>query len=192
MQRELPDGVEQVTVVKADADAQPVVRLAAYSETLGEEDLTWIVENDIVPELLSIAGVTDVSVYGERQRMLHVVVDPLRLTAFGLSVSDVADVLDTAPMDVPAGSFQSQDLDLIVRADASALDPAQIKSLILRDTVTIGDVAEVYFGPEDPSSYFRLDGPACDRVGHHPSGPVQHHRDFRRCFRGHRPPECAV
>lgn len=77
VERELPDDVDEVTVVKADADASPVVRLAAYSATLGEEELTRVVENDIVPELLSIEGVADVSVYGERQRTLHVVVDPV-------------------------------------------------------------------------------------------------------------------
>lgn len=158
VQRELPDAVEQLNVVKADADAEPVVRLAAYSDMLSEEALTEVVENDIVPELISIDGVADVSIYGDRQRLLRVVVDPLRLTAFGLSVTDVADVLQSAPMDVPAGSFRSSDLDLIVRADASVVSPDEVEALTIRDSVRIGDVAEVYFGPEDPTSFFRLDG----------------------------------
>lgn len=158
VERQLPDAVEQVTVVKADSNAQPVVRLAAYSESLSEEDLTRVVENDIVPELISIAGVADVSVSGDRRRMLHVVADPLRLTAFGVSVTELADVLDSVPMDVPAGSFRSRDMNLIVRADASVVTPEAVKDLVLRDSVTVGDVAEVYFGPEDATSYFRLDG----------------------------------
>ncbi len=37
VQRELPDGVENLVVIKADADAQPVMRLAAYSKTLSIE-----------------------------------------------------------------------------------------------------------------------------------------------------------
>lgn len=157
-ERQLPDGVEQLTVVKADADAQPVVRLAAYSDSLSEEELTRVVENDIVPALISIDGVADVSVYGDRQRMLRVVVDPLRLTAHNLSVTDVADALRTAPLDVPAGSFRSRDMDLIVRADAKVTTAAEVKALRLRDGVRLGDVAEVYFGPEDPATFFRLDG----------------------------------
>ena len=39
--------------------------------------------------------------------MLRVVLDPMRLTSFGLSVADVSDALEDAPFDIPAGSFAS-------------------------------------------------------------------------------------
>nr|WP_221237060.1 efflux RND transporter permease subunit [Roseospira goensis] len=158
IERQLPDGVEQLTVVKADADAQPILRLAVSGETLDEAALTRVVETDVVPALVSVPGVADVSVYGDRERQLRVVVDPLRLAAHGLSVSDVAAVLRTAPLDVPAGSFESRDMDLIVRADARVVTPADIEALVIRETVRVGDVAEVWFGPEDATSVFRLDG----------------------------------
>jgi hydrophobe/amphiphile efflux-1 (HAE1) family protein len=158
VERELPDRVEQLTVVKADADSEPVVRLAAYSDTLSSEELTRVVEKDIVPELISVDGVADVNLFGDRQRLLRVVVDPLRLTAYGLSVTDVADVLENAPFDVPAGSFRSDDQELIVRADATAVTAEEIADLTIRGTVKIRDIAQVRFGPEDAESYVRLDG----------------------------------
>ncbi|SDD99000.1 efflux RND transporter permease subunit [Rhodospira trueperi] len=158
IERQLPDGVEQLTVVKADADAQPVLRLAVSSDMLGEAALTRVTETDIVPALVAVPGVADVSVYGDRARELRVVVDPLRLAAHGLTVGDVSAVLRTAPMDVPAGSFESRDMDLIVRADARVSSPAEVEALIVRDTVRIGDVAEVWMGPEEATSLFRLDG----------------------------------
>jgi hydrophobe/amphiphile efflux-1 (HAE1) family protein len=158
VERELPERVEQLTVVKADADSEPVVRIAAYSDSLSTEELTRVVEKDIVPELISIDGVADVNLFGNRQRLLRVVVDPLRLTSFGLSVTDVADVLRNAPFDVPAGSFGSEDQELIVRADASAVTAEEIAGLTIRGTVKIRDVAQVRFGPEDAESYVRLDG----------------------------------
>jgi hydrophobe/amphiphile efflux-1 (HAE1) family protein len=158
VERELPERVEQLTVVKADADSEPVVRLAAYSDSLSAEELTRVVEKDIVPELISVDGVADVNLFGDRQRLLRVVVDPLRLTAYGLSVTDVADVLEKAPFDVPAGSFGSDDQELIVRADATAVTVEEIAGLTIRGTVKIRDVAQVRFGPEDAESYVRLDG----------------------------------
>jgi multidrug efflux pump subunit AcrB len=91
--RELPDRVEQVVVVKADDDSNSIVNLAILTDTLTEDDVTRIAEKDIVPELISIEGVADVQLFGARQRMLRVVVDPLRLTSYGLSVTDVADTL---------------------------------------------------------------------------------------------------
>ena len=156
--RELPDRLEQVIVVKADDDSDSIVNIAVLTDSLVEEQLTRIVEKDIIPELVSIEGVADVQLFGDRRRMLRVVVDPLRLTSYGLSVTNVADALMLAPFDVPAGSFRSEDQELIVRADASVVTAEQVASIIIRDTVRIGDVATVYFGPEDARAYTRLDG----------------------------------
>ena len=94
--RELPDAVESLTVFKSDEDAEPIVVLAARSTLHSEEALTRIVEQEIVPELISIPGVADVPLFGQRQRLLRVVVDPLRMTSFGLSISDVSAVLREA------------------------------------------------------------------------------------------------
>jgi len=70
----------------------------------------------------------------------------------------VSRVLRFAAFDVPAGSFRSDDQELIVRADASVVTPEAVESIIIRDTISIGDVADVYFGPEDARSLTRLDG----------------------------------
>jgi hydrophobe/amphiphile efflux-1 (HAE1) family protein len=156
--RRLPDRVEQVVVVKADDDAQAVVSLAVQSDSLTEEHLTRVVEKDIVPMLVSIDGVADVQLSGNRQRVLRVSLDPMRLTSYGLSVSDVARALRQAPFDVPAGSFRSAEQQLIVRADATAVDAEEVSDIIVRDTVRVGDVANVYFGPEDAESLSRLNG----------------------------------
>ncbi len=158
VERQLPEALEQLTVIKADADAYPVIRLAASSPTLTEEALTRIVEKDIVPALISVDGVATVNLFGDRERMLRVVVDPLRLTSFALSVSDVAAVLRVAPFDLPAGSFRSEDQELLVRADATVVTAEQVRSLSIRDNVEIGDVAEVYFAAEDAQSYVREGG----------------------------------
>ena len=158
VERQLPEALEQLTVIKADADAYPVIRLSASSPTLTEEALTRIVEKDIVPALISVDGVATVNLFGDRERMLRVVVDPLRLTSFGLSVSDVAAVLRVAPFDLPAGSFRSEDQELLVRADATVVTAEQVRSLSIRENVEIGDVAEVYFAAEDAQSYVREGG----------------------------------
>ncbi|MEX2496352.1 MAG: efflux RND transporter permease subunit [Woeseia sp.] len=163
--RQLPERVEQVVVVKADEDSSPVVNIAVLADSMTEEQLTRIVEKDLVPELVSIEGVADVRLFGTRQRMLRVVVDPLRLTSYGLSVTDVAEVLMQAPFDVPAGSFRSEDQELIVRADASVFTAEQAADIIIRDSVRVGDVANVYFGPEDARGYTRLDGRAVTGLG---------------------------
>ena len=70
--RRLPERVEQVFVIKADDDAQGVISLAVQSDSLLEENLTRIVEQDIVPILIAIDGVADVQLSGSRKRVLRI------------------------------------------------------------------------------------------------------------------------
>ena len=156
--RELPDRVEDVFVTKADNDANPVISLAVVAPTYREDELTRIINTDIAPEILSIDGVATVQEFGSRERQMRVVIDPLRLSRFGLTVTDVADALRQAPFDVPVGSFRSADQELIVRAEATAATPELIKSVIIRDNTRIGDVAEAVLAPADATNLLRLDG----------------------------------
>jgi hydrophobe/amphiphile efflux-1 (HAE1) family protein len=165
VQRELPENVERLTVVKADQDANPIINIAITSDELSAEALTDVIEKDIVPSLISIPGVADVPLFGERERVLRVVLDPMRLASFGLSVTDVSNVLEQAPFDVPSGSFRSDDQELLVRADASVVTEQATRDIIVRGNTRIGDVAHVSFGPEDASSLVYLDDNAVIGLG---------------------------
>jgi HAE1 family hydrophobic/amphiphilic exporter-1 len=165
VERELPEGVEDIFVIKADADARPIVQLSAYSDRLTIEDLTQKIEDEIVPELMSVDGVADVALFGEREKVLRVVVDPMKLASYKLSVADVASVLRNARYDVPAGSFKSDRQEVLVRANASVNKPEEIEKLIIRDPVRIGDVATASYGPADPESYVRLNGRTVVNMG---------------------------
>jgi multidrug efflux pump subunit AcrB len=158
IQRRLPEEVEQLAIVKADNDAQGVVNIAVSSEKYDLETLTDIVETDLAPLFLNVPGVADVRLDGDRQRVLRVSVDNLRLTSFQLSISDVARALSTAPFDVPAGSIRSTDHQLIVRADATSVNEQDVRDIVIAGDVKVGDVASVYFGPADLRSIVRLDG----------------------------------
>lgn len=163
--RELPDGVEDLFVVKADADAWPIINIAISSATLPVEDLTEVIENEVAPAFTSIDGVADLSFFGDREKVLRVAVDPALLASHRLSIADVSNALRTAQLDVPAGSFSSDDQDVIVRADASVEDTAGLEALMLRAPVRLGDVAEVFFSPADAVSVVRLDGREVVSVG---------------------------
>lgn len=158
VRRNLPDDVEQLIITKADPNAQSILNVAAISDTLSEVELTRRIERDIVPELISVEGVADVQVFGGRERVLRVVVDPVRLASVGLSVSDVANVLRDAPFDVPSGSFRANDQEILVRADATADTAEAVADMILQGDTRIADVARVFFSPQDANSLVRYNG----------------------------------
>lgn len=158
VERDLPAGVENLTIVKADADAEPVMQLAVSSRSLAVDELTRVVEERLEPELVSVPGVADITLSGNRERVMRVRVDPVRLAGLGLTVGDVAEALRSARADVPAGSLKTPDQDVLVRANASVATPEQVRALRLRPGLALGEVADVFFAPADATSYVRLDG----------------------------------
>jgi hydrophobe/amphiphile efflux-1 (HAE1) family protein len=154
----LPDGVEDLFVVKSEQDADPIVDVAIWSNERSIDQLTRLVQDAVATEFTAIDGVAEVVLFGERERVLRVEVRPDRLAAFGLSIGEVADALRAAQFDVPVGSFSSGPLEVLVRADATVADPARIQELMLRDRVRLGDIADIYFGLSTPESVARLDG----------------------------------
>ena len=158
IERDLPEGVEDVTIVKADADRLPVMRLALVSEKLSQGSLTRLAEEDLSAELTSIPGVATVELFGDQEQVLRVVVDPIRLASYGLSIDEVANVLSSLSLDVPAGSFKSNDQLLMVRADASVWRPEAVERLAIRNDIKLGDVGQAFYGPAEAESYSLLNG----------------------------------
>lgn len=158
VERDLPDGVERLAVIKADSDSRPVVAISISSDQLDLETMTERIERDLAPLFLNIPGVADVQLQGARERVARVLLDPLRLNSYDLTTSQVAEVLRQAPFDVPAGSLRNTDQQIIVRADASSVTAEQLADIVITDDTRVGDVADVFFSPTDATSMVRLDG----------------------------------
>ncbi|MFX0546302.1 efflux RND transporter permease subunit [Roseovarius sp. S1116L3] len=181
----LPDGVEDLYVVKSEQDADPIVDIAIWSNARPIDQLTRLVEDAVIPEFTAVPGVAEVVVFGDRQRVLRVEVAPERLAAFGLSIAEVADTLRAAQFDVPVGSFGSGQLEVLVRADATVTDPARIEELKIRENIRLGDVSDVYFGLATAESVARLDGRMVLNLGivrQAQSNTVQISEDVRRAI----------
>ena len=158
VERRLPEGLDDIVVVKADTNARPIIRLALRSSQLSQEALAHLAEEDVKPELTAIPGVAMVNLFGERSKILRVIVDPMRLASYHLSIDDISKVLRTADLDVPAGSFKSDDQLLLVRADASLWRPRDVERLAINAHVQLGNVAKASYGPKEALSHTLLNG----------------------------------
>lgn len=154
----LPDDADQPIIVKADSDSQPILRLAVTSSSLGMDDLTLLVENQIVDRLSAVEGVADVETYGDQEKIFRVDLDQAALASRGLTVSDVSRALASAALDVPAGSLKSTTQDIVVRATASLVTPEDFANLIVKDRIRLRDVATVMLGPDDGTTSLRSNG----------------------------------
>lgn len=156
----LPSEASEPRLIKADSDAQPVLRLSLTDENRSVEELTLILEQLVLDRLAAVPGVADVQAFGARNQIFLVDVNPQRLAAFGLMVSDVRQALRGVSFDVPAGSLTSQEQSLIVRASALVSDVETFSELPIRDEITLADVATVTLGINPSSSILRTNGRA--------------------------------
>jgi len=158
IRNQLPDDVEEPRIVKADADSQPIMRLAVTSSTLSMEDLTLLVENEVSDRLAAVDGVADVQIYGDQEKVFRIDVNQAALASRGLSVADLATSLQNSSLDVPAGSLESQTQDIVVRATANLTTVEDFENVLIGDRVRLRDVATVTLGPDDGSTSLRSNG----------------------------------
>ncbi|MGI9400594.1 MAG: efflux RND transporter permease subunit [Rhizobiaceae bacterium] len=158
--RDLPDEADDPRVVKADDNAQAVMRLAVTSNELSVQDLTIVVVEDVVDRLAAVPGVADVHVYGDRDKIFRIDLDQEKMASRGLNVVDLANILDSAAFDAAAGSLTSNSQDIVVRALASVDTVEEFESLIIKDRIRISDIAYVSLGPDPGDSTLRANGKA--------------------------------
>jgi hydrophobic/amphiphilic exporter-1 (mainly G- bacteria), HAE1 family len=156
----LPDAADEPRIVKADANADAVMRISVTSATRSVQDLTEIIEDVVVDRLISVPGVADVQIFGARERVFRVDVDLAGLASRGLTLADVRQSLADAAFDAPAGALSAADQSLVVRATAAIATPEQFEALALRDGLRLGDVASVTLGPDPGDSMLRANGRA--------------------------------
>ncbi len=94
----LPDDADAPVVVKADTNAQAIMRLSVISSTMGVGKLTDLVDNTVVDRLRAVDGVADVQVYGDAALILNVDINPAALAARGLTLADLSKALATVSL----------------------------------------------------------------------------------------------
>lgn len=157
--RQLPNDMdEEPRIVKADADASPIMRIAVASDTLSESELTDLVENVIEDRLAAVEGVAAANSYGLRARTIEVRVSQVALAARGLSHAELIQAIGTASVSAPSGALENATQQLIVRAEAPVETPQDVAAIEINSQTKVGDVAFVRWAYQEPTAMTRLDG----------------------------------
>ena len=155
---QLPEDADQPEIVKADANAQPVMRIAVTSASRSPQELTAIVQDRVEDRLISVEGVADLQVYGDREPIFRVDINQLELASRGLSLGDMQRVLSGVAFDSPAGDLAGNRQSINVRTTASVATAEAFEALEIKPDVLIGDVAKVTLGPASGETALRANG----------------------------------
>ena len=143
---ELPDGVQ----AELAPDATPLGEIYQFTIASDQHDpeqrraeLQWTVSR----MLLQVPGVADVVSFGGYLKELHVEVDPARLAAHGLTLSDVSEAISKSNLNVGGGFLRHGDQELTIRSVGFLANAEDVKNVVLRSEkgtpVTVGDVGRV-------------------------------------------------
>ena len=147
--RRLPDDADDPIMFKFNTANMPIL---GFSVTATEniEKLEDTVNDDIVDVLKRVPGVGTAEAFGGMERQVNVLLDPGKLSAYGLSVADIAAAIEADNQTEPAGNVKIGTIDYTIRVPGEFTDPQQVGLVVVkRDgdrVVRVADVATVEDG----------------------------------------------
>ena len=158
---DLPETAELPIIQKMDLGAEPVLQIAVSSPRPLRE-VTQIAKKKIKEQIENINGVGQVQIQGGAEREIQVLVDPDRLRAYDLTISDVGQALRSQNFELPGGRVDEGSRELTVRTMGRLADPEQFNDIAvaLRGSyvVRISDVGKATDTQEELRSLSRLNG----------------------------------
>ena len=150
----LPEGVRPA--IGPDATGVGWVYQYSLIDTSGTYDLAQLRTTQdyfLKYELQSVEGVSEVASVGGFRKQYQVVVDPQKLSAYGVTLSMVRMALERSNRDVGGRILEMGEREFIVRGKGYLQNLGDIRTVPLMNppagtVVTIGDVAQVQLGPE--------------------------------------------
>jgi CzcA family heavy metal efflux pump len=148
---ELPT-TARTTVWRLTFSAFPIIGISLTSPRRDLMELWETARYDVKPRLLRIPGVARVDLVGGRTPEYHVVVDPQRLLAAGLSLPQVTEALTRSNLIAPTGMHEEDYTLYLAVVDGRVHGIEEIENLAVAAVgthpVRIRDFARVERGPE--------------------------------------------
>src|SRR5947209_12160059 len=90
-----------------------------------------IADKLIKQKLENAKGVGQVRIIGGAKREIHVLVDPDKLRAYNLTITDIFNALRTQNLELPGGTLKEGARDFTVRTTGRVTDSAQFNEIAI-------------------------------------------------------------
>ncbi|GJQ21432.1 MAG: multidrug resistance protein [Bacteroidia bacterium] len=160
--RLLPPDADNPVVLKADADAIPIVFLNVKSDKRDLLQLTDIAQNVFKERVQTIPGVSEVQIWGSKIYAMRLWMDPAKLAAYRLSPLDVRNALLRENIELPSGRIEGMTTELTVRTMSRLRTVDDFNDLIIREAdgrvIRFRDIGRAELGPENLRTILKRDG----------------------------------
>jgi cobalt-zinc-cadmium resistance protein CzcA len=149
---DLPEGLSQPTMGPVATGLGEVFHYVLTSETRSLSELRTIQDWIVKPRLRSVPGVAEVNSWGGRKRQYQVVVDPIRLLKYDLSLLDVFETLRRNNLNVGGGTITRSGESLLVQGVGLLTTLEQVANVVIESVdgvpIRISQIGEVIDGHE--------------------------------------------
>lgn len=119
-------------------------------------------DEHVKPRLERISGVSSANIYGGQAREMQVIIRPDALAARHVTISEIFRALDLENQNISAGDFDEGKRRYIARTVGEYENAEDVAAVIIKRVngipVSVGDVAQVRLGYEDPRVVVRHEG----------------------------------
>lgn len=160
--RNLPPDADPPIITKSDADAENIIAVTIQSDKRSLLELNEMAETRIKERFQTIEGVSEVYLWGERRYAMHLVLDPDRLAAYGLSPLDVRDALDEQNVELPSGRIEGKATELVIRTYGRLNTEDEFDNLLISERdghlIRLKDIGKAKLAPQNNRTLLRGDG----------------------------------
>lgn len=158
----LPKDIDDPIVNKFSSDDIPVLRMGVTAST-DDKTLYDLIDQQIKPQLSNIPGVGQVNLVGGNERQLRVNLNQGKLESYGLTVAQVAAIVNASSLSTPAGKVENVENEFAIKFDAKFTNSDQLRNMVIayskdRGKVYLKDVADVVDGQKDVTTINHING----------------------------------
>ena len=154
----LPDDIRHIQLRGQDDGDEPILSFVISAPNLDEQDAWRLLDARVRMVLERVEGVNSVHLFGAEQQYVRIALDPSRLEAHGLDVLDVQRRLADENFYLSAGSIEQARVETQVRPLGRFAGLQDILDLPVRPGLTLADIAEVSYVPQEEADQRRLNG----------------------------------
>jgi multidrug efflux pump subunit AcrB len=144
---DLPDGILEPQVIKAETSSQPIAYFVATADDMTIEQLSWFIDDSVAKRLLSVPGMAEVHRGGGVDREIQVILDPSRMQSLGVTAVQVNAALRALNLNAAGGKSEIAGSRQSVRVLGNAKTAYELSQTEVGfangRTVRVGDVADV-------------------------------------------------
>jgi hydrophobic/amphiphilic exporter-1 (mainly G- bacteria), HAE1 family len=126
---QFPEGVNEPEISKISLNEFPILAFSISDEKESLAQLTKTVEEEIVPALEGIDGVSSVQISGQHVEEVQLVFDDEKMAKYGLSPDTVQNMIKGADITFPLGLYTFKDKEQSVVVDGNLTTIEQLKAL---------------------------------------------------------------